>query len=158
MAVQNFPKDIVIRPMLPGDMSAVFEIEQLVFPNPFEHEKMEEMRRWFPRGCFVAVNDGSIIGFVMSLIRKSNIGHIISVAVSPGSRRRGIGSELINTAMGVLKDHQVTAVRLEVDTENRIAISMYKSMGFKIDQRIPEYYLDGSDAYVMFYQLVVPPE
>jgi len=40
-------------------------------------------------------------------------------------------------------------MRLEVKTSNKVAINLYKKMGFIISNMLPAYYNDGSDAYVM---------
>ncbi len=146
---------VTIRQMTEDDIAAVFKIERTVFPIPFEVEKMGEMRRWFPQGCFVACYDGPIVGFLMSLLRKSQLGHIVSVAVAPEHQGKGIGTALVIEAMNLLRSYGASGIKLEVNVDNRNAISLYKGLGFIIEQKIPEYYLDGSDAYVMFYQELI---
>jgi len=43
----------------------------------------------------------------------------------------------------------VCLYRLEVRVSNSIAILLYESIGYRIQARIPRYYSNGEDAYLM---------
>ena len=49
--------------------------------------------------------------------------------------------------------YKVESLFLEVRVSNTPAINLYKKFGFKIVRRIPYYYRDGEDAYVMVIRL-----
>lgn len=77
----------------------VFERKVLLDPN------------FDPEGCFIAEKDGEVLGFVLALARKFPLYHqgmeedkgwITSLFVSPQYRRRGVGSLLVNKALGFL--------------------------------------------------------
>src|SRR3989442_7060628 len=57
-------------------------------------------------------------------------GHVVSVAVLPDFRRRGIGRELVVSAMKALELHGGEECFLEVRTANDEAVKLYKDMGF----------------------------
>ena len=42
-------------------------------------------------------------------------------------------------------------ITLEVKSHNEAAVSFYQKFGFEIDRKVPNYYEDGSDAYVMLF-------
>jgi ribosomal-protein-alanine N-acetyltransferase len=82
------------------------------------------------------------------------VGHVISIAVLPEYRKKGIGTALLNEAINRMKNNYGTeAVYLEVRVSNKDAISLYKKMGFEEVRIIKEYYRNGEDAYVMVKKL-----
>lgn len=117
----------------------------------------------FPKTFVVAVVDDEVVGYVMcrmetgfsetgrlSVVRK---GHVISLAVLPEYRRRGIGRALVVEALGGMLDYRVSECYLEVRTSNEPAISMYEKLGFESVRRIAGYYRDGDAAVVMCRKL-----
>ncbi len=83
------------------------------------------------------------------------VGHLVSIAVKPGYRRRGIGSMLLGETLRVMKNvYSVDAIYLEVRVSNIPAISLYEKYGFKKARRIRGYYRDGEDAFVMVKRLL----
>ena len=81
-------------------------------------------------------------------------GHVVSIAVLPEHRLKGIGKSLLLTAMEKMVEHyKCQETFLEVRVSNTAAISLYKKLGYKEIRRIPYYYLDGEDAYLMSRKL-----
>lgn len=74
--------------------------------------------------------------------------HLISIAVLPEFRQRGIGTALIQTLITRL-DSYVTQLRLEVKEGNAEALNLYAQLGFKNVGFIDGYYADGSPAIKM---------
>jgi len=67
--------------------------------------------------------------------------------VREGYRNKGIGSELLKHI--IKKPGNVRKVRLEVKMSNKEAIKFYKKYGFVIKETLPDFYPDGTDAYLM---------
>jgi len=88
--------------------------------------------------------------FGLSLVRK---GHLISIAVLEQFRRRGIASSLLKTTIERLVKKKVNEFYLEVRVSNYPAINLYRKFNFVITNKIPSYYSDGEDAYVMTVKL-----
>lgn len=87
---------------------------------------------------FVAEEDGKIVGFIEGKIEKKSrfyksrkIGAIYDLFVDEKYRNRGIGTELIKAFVYWLKTKKVRIVELDVSPENKTAIMLYKSIGFK---------------------------
>jgi ribosomal-protein-alanine N-acetyltransferase len=55
---------------------------------------------------------------------------ILSIAVDPAARGRGIAGGLLRRALGYLRERRAPVVRLEVRPENEPALRLYRSHGF----------------------------
>ena len=82
---------------------------------------------------------------------------ILSVAVVPACRRRGIGRLLLEEAMRHLYREGATRIHLEVEDANVAAIELYRRMEFRESGRRAGYYVQGREspggALVMLRQL-----
>ncbi|MEW6227840.1 MAG: GNAT family N-acetyltransferase [Bacillota bacterium] len=58
-------------------------------------------------------------------------GRIFSIAVRRDSRGRGLGREMLSRALALVAKKGVKIVRLEVRPENRAAVRLYRSVGFR---------------------------
>lgn len=97
--------------------------------------------------CRVADLGGRMAGFVVSRSLSPQESEILSLVVDPEVRRRGIGSLLMQEALG---DRSVTTWYLEVRESNWRARNLYKKLGFEDISLRPAYYQDtGEPAVVM---------
>ena len=74
---------------------------------------------------------------------------ILTLAVHPAARRRGLGRALLDTALDEAAAAGASAMLLEVSDINSAARMLYESSGFTAVGRRRRYYPDGSDALVM---------
>ncbi len=74
---------------------------------------------------------------------------ILTLAVIPEVRRRGIGAELLRDALGTAAAMGARAVFLEVSVANTAARRLYSRAGFSQTGCRPQYYSDASDALVL---------
>lgn len=89
--------------------------------------------------------DGNDDGFI--LVRTvADEAEILTLAVRPGARRRGIGARLVETAARRAATSGATRVFLEVAEDNVPARGLYGRLGFEAAGRRPRYYprADGS--------------
>ena len=98
----------------------------------------------------VASKLGYLILVWADLIRK---GHVVSIAVLPQNRRKGMASALIKKALEGMVYYKAKQCFLEVRVTNESGISLYKKLGFEITRTVNGYYSDGEDAYVMTKRL-----
>ena len=72
------------------------------------------------------------VAFLQSAIKPTQTANarILSIAVAPASRGRGIASQLMKVALDYFRHQQVPRVRLEVRPNNEAAIRVYKKLGF----------------------------
>jgi ribosomal-protein-alanine N-acetyltransferase len=85
--------------------------------------------------------EDQILGYIVF----TKEGHIISIAVHPRHRRRGIGKELLQRAMNTPHLKKVWA---EVRRSNQGAQTFYFHMGFQITDVVPNYY-GNEDALIV---------
>ena len=90
------------------------------------------------------------VAFLQSAIAPSQTAdaRILSIAVAPSARGRGVASKLMEAALGYFETRQVTRVRLEVRPSNEPAIWIYKKMGFVEDG----YTLDSQGKWLIMFK------
>ncbi len=132
----------MIRPFSLSDLSRLLEIEHQSFPkSPYDAVTLINLY-WLHKDTFlVYVEKGEIQGYIVF----SKEGHIISIAVHPERRRKGIGRGLIKRAMNLPGVKKVTA---EVRRSNKGAQAFYLHMGFRTVRVVPKYYGD-EDALIV---------
>ena len=75
---------------------------------------------------------------------------MLNLAVHPEYRRRGMGRTLLTFLLKQAEDKKATKVFLEVRPSNQAALALYRSQGFKVLYRRPNYYPpEGEEALVM---------
>ena len=116
-----------------------------------------------PEAFIVAQVNGIHAGYIMckteygfSNFKKLGFvkkGHVVSVAVLPEYRNRGIGRILVEEALNGIKQRKCDELYLEVRCSNTDAVRLYEKLGFIIKQQLKTYYRDGEDAYLMAIEL-----
>ncbi len=123
------------------DMDAIMEIEQEAFPkSPYSGFTLSYYASAYRNNFLVYLVDGRVVAYIIFYPD----GHIISIAVKPEYRRRGIGTELVNE---VLKRTGGRAM-VEVRMSNEGAKKFYRRLGFSLLGIIRGYY-GNEDALVM---------
>ena len=82
-----------------------------------------------PDTCFVAQEEGKIIGVILTG-NDGRRGYVCHTAVHPGHRRKGIGRQLVETAMDALKKEGMNKVALVVFKRNDEGNAFWEKMGF----------------------------
>lgn len=87
-------------------------------------------------------------GFVLFRVAADEA-EILTLAVRPGCRRRGIGRALLEAALASAREAGATAMFLEVAADNEAAAALYATAGFGEVGRRRRYYPGGGDARVL---------
>lgn len=146
-------RECVIRGVERADLPEVVRVEFWSFPYPFENESLAILYIAWRRYFFVAECAGHVVAYVSGR-PEGRWGHVISVAVAPRWRGRGLGRSLMLTLERAFAADGMTSSYLEVSVWNRVAVGLYKRLGYVIAGRLRNYYPDGSDAYVMVKKLL----
>lgn len=77
----------------------------------------------------VMAQDGAPLGMVMSRILFEEA-EILTLAVAPEARRRGVGSALVAAAAALARQGGALSLMLEVGEDNPGAIALYEASGF----------------------------
>jgi len=67
---------------------------------------------------------------------------IYGFVVRPGYRGRGYGRQMLEAVIRKIQAESQKGIMLEVDTENTIAIGLYRSCGFQVKTTYDSYDLD----------------
>jgi ribosomal protein S18 acetylase RimI-like enzyme len=82
-------------------------------------------------GVFVAEIDGEVAGYITTNVNhQTKIGGIPNLSVHPNFQQRGLGTELIETALVYLKEEGMLYSRIETLDQNPIGTAFYPKMGF----------------------------
>jgi len=148
-----------IREAVRADLDRVIEINLRSLPEHYPRYFWEQHLEEWGRIFLVAEVSGEVVGYMMNRIEEDEgffkgdyvrRGHVVSIAVLEGYRRRGIGRALMLEGMARMKSlYGAQEVVLEVRVSNEPAINLYRSLGFKVVRILRGYYLDGEDAYLM---------
>jgi len=88
-----------------------------------------------PRDVILASEEDKPIGYCWTRIKMekgASKGQIYMLGVDPNHRGRGIGRLLLLAGLSYLTSRGVAVAELTVDSQNRVASALYKSVGFKI--------------------------
>lgn len=143
---------MIIREYSTKDFKDVLEINQQAF-NPKNPSFDMYVYLTYGSDIFVADIGNKIVGYVVLMEIDRFRSKIVSLAVRQEFRGSGIGEYLMRKAIERLKERGKREIALEVRVSNTIAQNLYKKLGFKILETIPNYYSDGEDAYYMVLRL-----
>lgn len=91
---------------------------------------------WFdPRGFFLCVHKGQIVGFCWTkihndFVNKEPIGELFVIGVDPDEAGNGVGKAVCTEGLIYLKEKGIKQAILYVDEDNEAGKGLYKSLGF----------------------------
>lgn len=140
----------MIRPFTLSDLDRILQIENQSFPkSPYDWTTFVSLHDLYLETFLVCVGltdsrkEGELWGYIIF----SQDGHIISIAVHPQRRRRGIGRDLLERAMNSPRLKKLWA---EVRRGNQGAQAFYLKMGFQVKGVVSNYY-GNEDALMMVW-------
>jgi len=133
------------------DLPRILELERKCFgADAYPPATLLALAALYPELFIVAEERGEVVGYISAVVRQENVGHIVSICVDPLHRRRGVGTALMREVERILSEvFGVCTFRLEVRVSNTPAIKLYEKLGYRIVDRVENYYPDGEDGYVM---------
>lgn len=137
-----------IRPARPDDLPALVALEAASFPDPWSARMLASALE-DPWSLVLAAEDGGRVAGYAILRRAADEAELLSVAVDPEARGRGLGRRLVEDGLERVREEGARTCYLEVRPANEPARSLYRSLGFRRIGRRRAYYRDGSDALVL---------
>lgn len=139
--------DLRLRQMRFSDLPASLLLDMESMERPWsESVWRDELKS--PFSLYLVIEEGEEIVAHIGVKRIMEELHIMTVAVSPGYRRRGYARALITAALSAPVNAGARSVYLEVRPSNTAARALYESLGFKATGVRPRYYGD-EDAILM---------
>ena len=145
---------VTVRRVERADLLEVARIEKASFPQPWPFQAFEGFLD--EPGFLVADAHPRVVGYVVADVveaRGGPVGHVKDVAVHPEWRGQGLGTRLVDRALGVLEARGARRAKLEVRQSNDGAISLYRRFGFEPQHLVSRYYADGEAAAVLVVDL-----
>lgn len=107
-----------------------------------------ELQRDCPDLFFAAKVSRRIAGYSATCVAEGQA-ELVSLAVHPDYRRRGVAGALLQHTMRDLRRAKIRRVELMVRTGNAAGIRLYHSFGFRRVRMVRRYYEDGGDGILM---------
>ncbi len=132
----------------PADVAAIAALHAISFRRGWGED--EVLRLLLERNVITQriAAGGKLIGFIMSRLAAGEA-EILSIAVAPAWRGRGLSRQLLDLHLRRLAGLGVRAVYLEVGEHNATACRLYRRAGFTEVGRRQGYYEDSATALVL---------
>ncbi|KTC78639.1 ribosomal protein S18-alanine N-acetyltransferase [Legionella cincinnatiensis] len=137
-----------IRSMTEADIDAVYAIEKNVHIAPWNRDILRDCVR-VGYDCRVfetnVADKPVIIGYIICRI-SNNCSHILNFCIAKSYQSQGYGRKFLqNVLNSLIQLSHIEYVVLEVRPSNKIALSLYHSMGFEQAEIKPAYYTDNNN-------------
>lgn len=140
---------MIIREGSAADADKLAQIEDSCFSRPLKAKDLLSAMESDRHQLLVAEEEGTPIALTV-FYDFPPTAELLSVAVSPGFRRKGIGMEILKKTIGIAAERNNSEMLLEVRISNTGAIELYKKLGFRIIATRKDFYdLPTEDAYSM---------
>jgi len=133
------PAALHIRPAVRRDIPAVIALDEEITgiaKHQYWRETFEQYgaRRRVPRFFLVAESGGRMEGFIIGEVRAWEFGEppcgwIFAVQVRPGTRLKGVGTQLFNALCDAFRRAGVQKVRTMMLRSNHLVLSFFRSQG-----------------------------
>ena len=133
--------DIVISPLEAKDLGAVASIHAACFDDAWSPKVLRKILA-MPGSFGIAPRRqplGGVAGFALGRVEADEC-ELLSLAVAPEHRRRGLGAMLLDAAMVHAAAVRASGFFLEVAEDNRPALKLYQGRGLVPVGRRPDYY------------------
>jgi len=141
--------EIKLREFNLSDLEVVRKIAKTSFSYSWPEIYFEKLYTEYPRNFFIAETDKKLVGYILGHSRANKSGLIKTLVVDPNYRQQGIGKELMNFTIQRLEREGVKEIFLHTRRKNRVAVSLYKKLEFRIIKTVKDYYRNGDEAYLM---------
>lgn len=133
------------------DLPILVSMDRRFFPySPWPVEQFRAEISGKTRRFLIGESDGEVVAYAGAFLPSAGgEGDIMTIAVDPIHRRKGIATYLISELEKWAKERGATSMMLEVVIDNEEAIALYEKLGYEKLNIRKNYYGYGQDAQVM---------
>lgn len=141
--------NLFIRKMMPDDIPAVIQIDQISFSLPWPERSFRfEVTENIASRCWVAEVDQRVVGMIVAWLLVDEV-HVATIATHPDFRRQGIARRLLSHTLSRAMDEGAISSFLEVRESNLAAQEMYRKFGYEATGRRKRYYKDNDEDAIL---------
>lgn len=148
---------VAFRTAIAADIPDVAAMERLCYSDPWPASSFTALPA-NERVCFIVARDvhnQRLLGFAIAW-HVLNEGELANLAVAPESRRRGIGTALLEAVTTDALGRGTSELYLEVRESNAAARQMYTSAGFEQVGRRKQYYRQPVEDALILRRTLTP--
>jgi [ribosomal protein S18]-alanine N-acetyltransferase len=142
------PSPAVVRPATADDVPAIAAIEAGAAHQPWTASQIHDSLASPSTRGWVAVSEQAALGHLLASCVAEE-GEILTLAVAPDARRRGLGRRLVGACTRHWRASGTRVGWLEVRHDNVAALGLYGETGWVEAGVRRRYYRDGADALIM---------
>jgi len=148
---------LIARTATSSDLPAILDIEQhspaaAHWSSSHYHRALADPKYL----VLVAERGTQLFGFLVASIATLEW-ELENIAVAPTERRRGIGSELMNSLIARAQKQGASEIRQEIRASNLAAQRLWQAIGFEQEGRRNGYYREPAEDALLFKYLVKRP-
>lgn len=149
---------IDLRALDEHDLDELEEIERLSYPSPWSRSMFAaELQKPGALALGAYRESGVLVGYAI-VSRYVDAWHVMNIAVTPESRRRGIAQALLERMFEATATDPRRGYTLEVRVSNADAIRLYERLGFEARGIRRGYYTDNREDALIMWREATPSE
>lgn len=140
----NFDMNITLKKATHSDIDLFLNIENTVRNNKLYSVILdrEEIRKEIEKNIFYFIKvSNKLVGYISYEIKNPKEAYISGLVVAPKFQGKGIARKAIEIVLGELSSFK--KIWFVTHPDNIKSIKLYQSFGFKIGERIEDYFGDG---------------
>ncbi len=132
-----------------ADLETTIEIERLSFPHPWDYDYHKEALKDF----FIVYDEGGILGYVIAVCyHQHSKAMIMKLAVHPDHRGQGIGRDLMQRIVEVLRQAGISEVEIDAKMIGKGPVALYERFGFQVAETVS---VDDESEDVYFHTMTL---
>jgi [ribosomal protein S18]-alanine N-acetyltransferase len=147
------PQRFSVRRLRSSDLDLILKIEHLSFgEDAYDRNLFAEFRHKCGDLFLVVERARKVCGYMVTCTRGQGAlgrAELVSVAVDPAARSKGMGSALMDSTLRRLRLRGIGRFDLMVKVTNLEAHGFYEKYGFRKVRTVRGYYEDGSDGWLL---------
>ena len=135
-----------------GHLDRLYQIERECFDKEaFTRQQIAYLLKDYNSINLIARINSEIAGFIIGAAyyeRNAQLGHILTVDVTPAYRQKGVAQKLLQEIEKIFKEKGFRASYLEVREDNIAALRLYRKLGYKKIAKLKNYYGTAHGIYL----------
>jgi ribosomal-protein-alanine acetyltransferase len=135
-----------------GHLDRLYQIERECFDKEaFTRQQIAYLLKDYNSINLIARINNEIAGFIIGAAyyeRNAQVGHILTVDVTPTYRQKGVAQKLLQEIEKIFKEKGFRASYLEVREDNVAALGLYRKLGYKKIAKLKDYYGNAHGIYL----------